>query len=73
MITAQKKISIFANGKARQIDGQRTIGSLAEELKLHANMILVELNGSALLPGEWPGQKLEHGDRVEFFKVVAGG
>jgi thiamine biosynthesis protein ThiS len=73
MITAQHKITIFANGNARQVDGQMTIGNLADELKLNPNSVLVECNGSALLHSEWPEQKLEHGDRVEFFRVVAGG
>jgi sulfur carrier protein len=73
MITAQHKITIFANGKARQVDGQTTIGNLSNELKLSRDAVLVECNGSALLRSEWPEQKLEHGDRVEFFRVVAGG
>ncbi len=69
----QNKIVIFANGKARQMDGTISIGQLADSFGLNWKTVLVELNGQALLRNEWPEKKLEHGDRVEFFRVVAGG
>lgn len=70
---AQQKITVFANGQAKQIDGATTLGALATSFNLPHQMVLVELNGTALLRDEWPDKVLSHGDRVEFIKVVAGG
>lgn len=72
-MAAQNKITIFANGQARQVDGSTTIGALATACGLHHKMVLVEHNGTALLRDEWPDKGLAHGDRVEFIRVVAGG
>lgn len=35
--------------------------------------VLVEWNGSALFPREWPTVEVKDGDRIEFFRMVAGG
>lgn len=70
---AQNKITVFANGKACQIDGSSTIGSLAASFKLEPKMVLIEFNGQALLRNEWEAKPLTHGDRIEFIRVVAGG
>lgn len=67
------KIVIFTNGKARQLDLGITVEVLVEDLKLKPNMTLVEYNGRALLRSEWADCKVEHGDRLEFLRVVAGG
>ncbi|MEM9400187.1 MAG: sulfur carrier protein ThiS [Verrucomicrobiota bacterium] len=67
------KIVIFTNGKARQLDVGLSVQSLVEDLNLKPNMTLVEYNGRALLRHEWKECELEHGDRLEFLRVVAGG
>ena len=67
------KISIFVNGRARQVQSASTLGELAAECRLDARRLLVELNGETLPRDEWPAHALGHGDRVEFIKVVAGG
>ena len=66
-------LSIFVNGRARQIDGATTLGELATSCGLDPKRLLVELNLQTLLRDEWPGRTLQHGDRVEFIRVVAGG
>jgi thiamine biosynthesis protein ThiS len=71
--TVQGRVSIFVNGQARQVGGATTIGQLAESCGLDPRRILVELNQQTLLREEWPERILQHGDRVEFIKVVAGG
>ena len=70
---AHGRIAIFANGRARQVTGGLTLGELADECGLDAKRLLVELNGETLPRDEWPGRVLQHGDRVEFIRVVAGG
>jgi thiamine biosynthesis protein ThiS len=67
------RLSLFVNGHARQIAGDWTLGRLAESYRLDPKRVLVELNGRTLLRDEWPERRLEHGDRIEFIRVVAGG
>jgi thiamine biosynthesis protein ThiS len=68
-----RRLSIFVNGRARQVAAATTLGQLAADCSLDAKRILVELNGCTLLRDEWPAHPLSHGDRVEFIRVVAGG
>ena len=66
-------ISIFVNGRAKQVPGASTLRELAAGFGLDPKVLLVELNGETLLRTEWPERTLQHGDRVEFIRVVAGG
>lgn len=67
------KIVIFLNGQPRQTDAATPVESLVSSLKLSPRMVLVEHNGRALLRSEWPLLRLQHGDRLEILRVVAGG
>ena len=67
------KVTVFTNGQARQVDADKTVAEIIRDLKLTPAAVLVERNGRALLRQEWVGEKVEHGDRLEFVKVVAGG
>ena len=69
----QQRLSIFVNGHARQVGATMTLGELAASCGLDARLLLVELNNHTLSREEWPGRALQHGDRVEFIRVVAGG
>jgi thiamine biosynthesis protein ThiS len=71
--TSPGRISLFVNGRARQVDGATTLGELAVSCGLDARRLLVELNGETLARDTWPARTLQHGDRVEFIRVVAGG
>ena len=71
--TVHGRLSIFVNGHARQVSGTMTLGELAAGCGLDARRLLVELNSLTLSREEWPGRTLQHGDRVEFIRVVAGG
>jgi sulfur carrier protein len=67
------KVIVFMNGKARQVNSDRTVMEIVGEMNLEPSSVLVERNGEALLRQEWGEKKVEHGDRLEFVKVVAGG
>jgi sulfur carrier protein len=69
----QGRLSIFVNGHARQVGSTTTLGELAASCGLDARRLLVELNLQTLSREEWPSHTLQHGDRVEFIRVVAGG
>jgi thiamine biosynthesis protein ThiS len=66
-------LSIFVNGRARQVSSALTLGELAADCGLDAKRLLVELNNETLAREGWSKQTLQHGDRVEFIRVVAGG
>ncbi|NBR71864.1 MAG: sulfur carrier protein ThiS [Verrucomicrobia bacterium] len=66
-------VTIFANGKARQVRPSQTVAEMVREMKLEPSSVLVERNGEALLRQEWDQRRVEHGDRLEFVRVVAGG
>ena len=73
MSELQGRLTIFANGHARQVGEATTIGQLAADVGLDPKQLLVELNQQTLARDEWPSRVLQHGDRVEFIRVVAGG
>ena len=50
-----------------------TIEALVAELGLKRGMVLVEHNGVALRPDEWPQTEMREDDRVEILRIVAGG
>ncbi|MGI8820837.1 MAG: sulfur carrier protein ThiS [Chthoniobacterales bacterium] len=66
-------MKVWLNGEAADDRGATTIAELAQAYGLEPNTVLVEHNGLALHQREWPRQKLNEGDRVEFIRVVAGG
>ena len=69
----QGRLSLFVNGQARQVSGRTTLGELAQSFGLDPKRLLVELNGETLPREDWPARVAQHGDRVEFIRVVAGG
>lgn len=66
-------VTIFANGKARQVAANKTVAEMIREMKLVPASVLVERNGEALWRHEWGEKQVEHGDRLEIVRVVAGG
>lgn len=67
------KLVIFLNGEARQLDDTTSLSDLVKAHGLHEKSTLIELNGEAIVRREWSTRFVEHGDRLEFLKVVAGG
>jgi sulfur carrier protein len=64
---------ITANGK--QIDTQ--LPCTLEQFLLSQNLlprsVVVEHNGQAIAPSEFPSHQLHAGDRLEIVRIVAGG
>jgi thiamine biosynthesis protein ThiS len=67
------RLTLFVNGRARQVAAAMTLGELAASCALDPKRLLVELNGETLLRDEWSDRSVQHGDRIEFIRVVAGG
>lgn len=51
----------------------KTVAEMIREMKLVPASVLVERNGEALWRHEWGEKQVEHGDRLEIVRVVAGG
>jgi sulfur carrier protein len=66
-------MNISINGEERDIEGQKSLSDLVEELGLEPRMILIEHNGCALHRSEWLERGLAEGDRIEILQVAAGG
>lgn len=65
-------MSIILNGNAREVAAANA-EALVAELGLPLAAVLVEHNGTALLRSEWAATALNHGDRLEIIRMVAGG
>ncbi len=63
---------IALNGAGKETTAS-TVEALVAELGLKRGMVLVEHNGTALRPDEWPLTLMREGDRVEILRIVAGG
>ena len=63
---------ITLNGAPRETDAT-DIAALIAELGFANGTVLVEHNGTALRPAEWPERLLAAGDRIELLRLAAGG
>ena len=67
-------MKVTVNGDGREFDGESlSLGEVLEALGLGGHPVVVEHNGSALLPGEQAGTVVRDGDQLEIVRVVAGG
>jgi len=64
---------ILVNGEEADSRGARNIAELVDRFQMSPQSILIEHNGVALHPREWPQRSLGEGDRIEIVRVVAGG
>lgn len=66
-------MTITLNGTKHDGGGAATVGELLRALGLDGRPVLVERNGTALLPGERDATPLDEGDRLELVELAAGG
>ena len=65
--------SVTANGKEVTAELPQTIEQFLLAQKLLPRSVVVEHNGEAVAPSEFPMRILRAGDRLEIVRVVAGG
>lgn len=65
-------MKITLNGKAREIEENRSISGLLAELRLPADHVAVELNGELLERADFE-RRLADQDRLEVVRFVGGG
>ena len=66
-------MKVVVNGESRNLREGATVADLVRELILEGRPIAVELNRQVVPRGEFPGQPLADGDRVEVIHIVGGG
>jgi sulfur carrier protein len=66
-------MNVVANGRAVQVEPPCTLEQFLQRRGLPPKSVVVELNGDAVAPSEFPSKLLGDGDRLEIVKIVAGG
>jgi len=66
-------MNIVCNGKDMEVKDGVTIESLILDLDLNPATVVVECNGSIVLPDDYAGQQLSEGAVLELIRFVGGG
>ena len=64
---------VIANGRQTQANLPCTLEEFLVAQHLPPRSVVVEHNGEAVTPSEFPKRPLKGGDRLEIVKIVAGG
>ncbi len=64
---------VIANGKVIEAKVPCSIEVFLLAQQLLPRSVVVEHNGEAVAPSEFPRRELKAGDRLEIVKIVAGG
>lgn len=64
---------VIANGKPVEARLPCSIEAFLLAQQLPPRSVVVEHNGEAVAPSEFPRRRLNAGDRLEIVKIVAGG
>ena len=65
--------TVIANGKEVRASVPCSIEDFLVSQGLLPRSVVVEHNGEAVAPSEFPKRQVQSGDRLEIVKVVAGG
>ena len=66
-------IALTINGERRSFEASLTVAQLIEHLELAGKRIALERNGEIVPRGNFAGQHLADGDRLEIVVAVGGG
>lgn len=66
-------ITIQLNGRPHRTAHGATVTTLLADLGLTSQSVLVERNGTALFPRDFPATLLNENDTLEVIRIVAGG
>jgi len=64
---------IVANGRTLPANFPCTLDQFLVDQNLPPRSVVVEHNGEAVAPSQFPGRQLKDGDRLEIVRIVAGG
>ena len=66
-------MQLTANGRPVEAELPCTIEAFLVAQGLPPRSVVVEHNGEAVAPSEFPRRQVQAGDRLEIVKIVAGG
>lgn len=66
-------MKIILNGEPHELDGDATVGSLLDGLKLHDQRVAVMVNDAVIRKPQRASAQLREGDKVEIITMVGGG
>ena len=66
-------ITIFLNGKDKQIDSNSSIEQLLKNLNLENKRLAVEINQEIIPRSEFNSHMLKESDKVEIVQAIGGG
>jgi thiamine biosynthesis protein ThiS len=64
---------LIANGNRIETDLPCSLEGFLRSQHLLPRSVVVEHNGEAVAPSEFPNRQVQAGDRLEIVKIVAGG
>jgi len=67
------KSTVSANGVSVEIEGPLSLEEFLKRRGLLPRSVVVEHNGEAVAPSEFPQRRVQAGDRLEIVRIVAGG
>ena len=73
LLVTQAAAIVIANGRPIESRLPCSIEAFLVAQNLLPRSVLVEHNGEAVAPSEFPRRQLHAGDRLEIVKIVAGG
>lgn len=73
MNPADTPTHVVANGRPVPVSLPVTLEQFLVAQHLLPRSVVVELNGEAIAPSEFPRRNLRAGDRMEIVRIVAGG
>ncbi len=65
--------SVVANGECVTVALPCTLDQFLAARKLPSRGVVIEHNGEAVAPSEFPRRPVRDGDRLEIVRIVAGG
>ena len=68
-----KSQTVIANGQQVQADFPCSLEEFLISRSLLPRSVVVEHNGEAVAPSEFPERQVNPGDKLEIVKIVAGG
>lgn len=64
---------VFANGKPIPANLPCSLAEFLQLLNLPSPSVVVEHNGEAVAPSQFPQRQISPGDRLEIVQIAAGG
>jgi sulfur carrier protein len=64
---------ITLNGDARELDGQMTLASLLEQLKIPSGRVACEVNLKIIKRAFYEETRINEGDTIEIIQAIGGG